>query len=240
MVMESFIQHQSLDGYHQIVNGIVEGIGWRELDEAHQAIMRRFLAHGGRDDALLNFVLGWKPTLIPEDIDRIHLHIGAWLHDIGKTFVTEGDEKLWDRIFTQEPVDDGWRKIHNHPTAGYDAIVRAATQKNIQVPTVALDLVRMHQERPDGSGYPDHLTGDAIPAYVKLFSVVDFVVGMGEDHEIRPYREAGCTLAQTYTVMRRLGEEGKLKGEYVEEVFGLLSTNDHMSNPQLEFLGTRD
>jgi len=38
--------------------------------------------------------------------------------------------------------------------------------------------------------------------------------------------------------MKRLADEGKLNREYVEEVFRLLSANDHMSNPQLEFLGT--
>ena len=47
-------------------------------------------------------------------------------------------------------------------------------------------IVRSHHERPDGSGYPDRLTGDQIPLAASIVSVVDAWDAMISD---RPYRD---------------------------------------------------
>ena len=224
-----------LNNHDEFVNDIVDAIPWWELDDEHRPLMTRYLDHGNRDEELVSFILQKNESLVAAGINHGHIKRGAKLHDVAKPFVTEGDATLWDR---SELSEEDRRKIRNHPLAGHDAIVYAGAKKGLEVPQVVLDIVCMHHERLDGSGYPNHLTSDMIPAYVQLFSVVDFVVSMGEDHDIRPYREAGYTLVQTHTIMKRLADEGKLNREYVEEVFRLLSANDHMSNPQLEFLGT--
>ena len=47
--------------------------------------------------------------------------------------------------------------------------------------------MRHHHERPDGSGYPDHLRGDAIPLLASVISVVDTYDAMTTE---RPYKAA--------------------------------------------------
>jgi hypothetical protein len=48
-------------------------------------------------------------------------------------------------------------------------------------------VVRHHHERVDGLGYPDGLTGDAIPIISKIIAVADAYNAMTSD---RPYRDA--------------------------------------------------
>ncbi len=50
-----------------------------------------------------------------------------------------------------------------------------------------MPIVRHHQERFDGSGYPDALRGDAIPIGARIIAVVDAYGAMTED---RVYRKA--------------------------------------------------
>jgi HD-GYP domain-containing protein (c-di-GMP phosphodiesterase class II) len=51
----------------------------------------------------------------------------------------------------------------------------------------AVDLIRHHHERFDGSGYPDGLRAEEIPLAARIFSVADSFDAMTSD---RPYREA--------------------------------------------------
>ena len=51
----------------------------------------------------------------------------------------------------------------------------------------AIDAVRSHHERWDGSGYPDGLRGLEIPILARIIAVVDSFDAMTVD---RPYREA--------------------------------------------------
>ena len=48
-------------------------------------------------------------------------------------------------------------------------------------------IIRAHQERHDGEGYPDRLRGEQIPLAARILSVVDSYVAMTDD---RMYRKA--------------------------------------------------
>ena len=48
-------------------------------------------------------------------------------------------------------------------------------------------VVRHHHERWDGTGYPDGLAGEEIPAAARVFAVADTLDAMTTD---RPYRAA--------------------------------------------------
>ena len=49
-----------------------------------------------------------------------------------------------------------------------------------------LRVVRAHHERWDGTGYPDRLAGQEIPAGARIFAVVDALDAMTDR---RPYRQ---------------------------------------------------
>lgn len=101
----------------------------------------------------------------------------AALHDLGKIDVP-------DEILRKPgPLTPGERAVmQTHAAAGHQRLL------DMQVSChVALDLVRHHHERWDGSGYPDRLAGEAIAIPARVFGVIDTFDAMTS---VRPYRAA--------------------------------------------------
>jgi putative two-component system response regulator len=94
----------------------------------------------------------------------------APLHDIGKVGIP-------DRILLKpgrfEPHEMEIMKTHT--TIGRDAILSAERELGIEVDflTFAKEIAYGHQEKWDGSGYPQGLAGDAIPISARLMAVAD-------------------------------------------------------------------
>lgn len=94
----------------------------------------------------------------------------APLHDIGKVGIP-------DRILLKpgrfEPAE--FEIMKTHTTLGRDAIEHAEKQLDMKVDflSVAKEIALSHQEKWDGSGYPQGLAGDAIPISARLMAVAD-------------------------------------------------------------------
>jgi putative two-component system response regulator len=94
----------------------------------------------------------------------------APLHDIGKVGIP-------DRILLKpgrlEP--DEFEIMKTHTTLGYDAMVHAerALGANVDFFSFAKCIALSHQEKWDGSGYPQGLSGDEIPIPARLMAVAD-------------------------------------------------------------------
>ncbi|HSC68790.1 MAG TPA: two-component system response regulator [Cellvibrio sp.] len=94
----------------------------------------------------------------------------APLHDIGKVGIP-------DRILLKpgrfEP--DEFEIMKTHTTLGRDAIARAEKDLGIEVVFLRLakEIALSHQEKWDGSGYPEGLSGDDIPISARLMAVAD-------------------------------------------------------------------
>ena len=111
------------------------------------------------------------------DLDAVrNVELGAVLHDIGKVRVPESI------LNKPGPLDDEeWEIMKTHPEVG-EHILRP-----IQSLHGILPIVRHHHERWDGGGYPDKLSGRAIPLGARIVAVCDAYRAMTED---RPYRKA--------------------------------------------------
>jgi putative two-component system response regulator len=94
----------------------------------------------------------------------------APLHDIGKVGIP-------DRILLKPGrFDPGEFEImKTHTTLGRDAIVHAENALGITVDflTFAKSIALSHQEKWNGSGYPEGLAGDDIPIAARLMAVAD-------------------------------------------------------------------
>ena len=98
------------------------------------------------------------------------LHKSAPLHDIGKVGIPDAILLKPGKLTPEE-----FEIMKTHTTLGRDAIV--AAEKLIDAPSTFLKLAReiahYHQEKWDGSGYPDRLAGEAIPVSARLMAVAD-------------------------------------------------------------------
>jgi putative two-component system response regulator len=92
------------------------------------------------------------------------------LHDIGKVGIP-------DRILLKPGRLDAaeFDIMKTHTTLGRDAIDRAMHRIGRSVPflEIAAEIALSHQEKWDGSGYPQGLAGDAIPVSARLMAVGD-------------------------------------------------------------------
>ncbi|CAA7624795.1 two-component system response regulator [Magnetospirillum sp. SS-4] len=94
----------------------------------------------------------------------------APLHDIGKVGIP-------DRILLKPGrfVPEEFEVMKTHTTLGRDAIEHAEHSLGARVEflTMAKEIAYSHQEKWDGSGYPQNLSGDAIPLSARLMAVAD-------------------------------------------------------------------
>jgi putative two-component system response regulator len=112
---------------------------------------------------------------LPED-DLVTLARGGYFHDIGKIALPDAI-LLKPTDLTPEEYD----RVKEHPVIG-DRLCG-----NLRVLHRVRPIVRHHHERLDGSGYPDGLSGDAVPLLAQIISIVDLYDAMTTT---RPYRHA--------------------------------------------------
>jgi diguanylate cyclase (GGDEF)-like protein/putative nucleotidyltransferase with HDIG domain len=109
------------------------------------------------------------------DAEIEEIRKGAALHDVGKVAVP-------DAILSKPgPLDDAERAfIHRHTLIGERIIASAPALGSVAT------LVRSTHERFDGAGYPDGLTGAAIPLGSRVIAVCDAFDAMVAERAYRP------------------------------------------------------
>lgn len=129
--------------------------------------------HHSVNVAILSILTAKSMHYSESDIKTIAL--GALLHDIGKANVTGGLVQKPGELSASEKDE-----MKKHPEYGYQLI------KNIPTLSYAVkQIVRLHHEKLDGSGYPLGLTGMEIPNYVRLITVCDMYDAMTADRIYR-------------------------------------------------------
>lgn len=112
------------------------------------------------NSALISSIFGTWLGLSKEDIS-IYILCG-FFHDIGKLKLP--DEILWNPGKLSESE---YEFMKTHTTLGYELI------KNQKLNIHIINTTLMHHERCDGSGYPNHLSFDAIDIFAKYTAIVD-------------------------------------------------------------------
>jgi putative nucleotidyltransferase with HDIG domain len=135
--------------------------------------------------SLLSVAIGHAMGLGQDDLDVLRL--GALLHDIGKIGVA-------DAILTKPTALTAleFDEIKRHPALGAQ-ILRPIAFLEAHVP-----IVELHHERPDGSGYPYGLRGDAIPIHARIVHVADAFDAMTTARAYRHARPAADALAELW------------------------------------------
>ncbi len=98
------------------------------------------------------------------------LYKSAPLHDIGKVGIP-------DHILLKpgKLTDEEFEIMKTHTTLGRQALERAerSMEGEVEFLRYAKEIAQSHQEKWDGSGYPEGLAGDAIPLSARLMAVAD-------------------------------------------------------------------
>jgi putative two-component system response regulator len=108
----------------------------------------------------------------------------APLHDIGKVGIPDSI------LLKPGPLTPGeWDIMRTHSKMGSDAIELAELDIDATVDffTLAKEIAHWHHEKWDGTGYPDRLAGDAIPASARLMAMADVFDALITP---RPYKRA--------------------------------------------------
>lgn len=108
---------------------------------------------------------------------RRNVEFGALLHDVGKVAIPN------ELINKPGPLDEReWTLVRTHTIEGQRIL-----QKIGGLMSSIGTVVRSSHERFDGGGYPDGLSGEAIPIESRIISCCDAFSAMTTD---RPYRDA--------------------------------------------------
>jgi HD-GYP domain-containing protein (c-di-GMP phosphodiesterase class II) len=127
--------------------------------------------------------------------------MAGMLHDIGKAMMPI---EVLNKPGTLSNAE--YAIIMTHPERGRDLLVAAG-----DVGEIAIDVCSHHHERPDGRGYPEGLSGEALSLHARMGAVCDVYDAITSN---RPYKD-GWDPAESIARMSDWG----LKGQFDPAVF---------------------
>jgi putative two-component system response regulator len=135
---------------------------------------------------------------------RLEMRRGALFHDLGKIVIPDS---VLLKPGTLTPAER--EIVEEHPTVGHELLSPMRTMRR------TLPVVQLHHERLDGSGYPQGLSGSAIPLPVRIVTVADIFDALTTD---RAYRGALST-ETAFEILR----DGVRRGWWDKDVVDILA-----------------
>jgi len=140
----------------------------RDLESRHPY----FVGHSGRVAEYAS-AIARQVGLQPDKMDV--LNRAALLHDLGRYVIPE------EVLSRSGPLSrSDWALVRQHPTVAERIVGQLRFLQR------EASIIRHHHEHVDGGGYPDGLTGEAIPLESRILAVADALDAMTS---LRSYRE---------------------------------------------------
>jgi putative two-component system response regulator len=144
------------------------------------------------------------------------LYYGGALHDIGKLGIPHEILNKPGPLNRKE-----WDIMRQHPEIGYKICLPLGESLGF-----ALDIIRYHHEKMDGSGYPYGLKGTEIPDVARIMAVADMFDALTTD---RPYRK-GMSREKAMEIINLETAEGKLDKLITRALVELLTTTEAIAS----------
>ena len=139
----------------------------------------------GHSERVTRFAVQLGKTMGLDSREQKILQMGSLLHDIGKIGVP-------DQILRKPGplTDEEWVIMKRHPEIGAEIV--SPVEKLGEV----APLIRAHQEKFDGTGYPDGLKGEGIPKGARIIAVADAYSAMIDERIYRKSRSHKDAIAE--------------------------------------------
>ncbi len=154
----------------------LEEMFFQTAESLADAIEKRDPYTGGHTHRVTAYSLATARYLSLKPLEIKWLRIASVLHDVGKIGIEDQILRKPEKLNPEE-----FNVIKGHAKMGAEIIEHIRQLREI-VPGV-----KYHHEQINGRGYPDGLTGEAIPMIAKIVAVSDTYDAMTTD---RPYRKA--------------------------------------------------
>jgi putative two-component system response regulator len=132
---------------------------------------------------------------------------GGLFHDFGKIAVRDAVLLKPAKLTAEE-----YSEIQRHPREGRDLL------RNMKTLSHAMAVVYHHHERMDGSGYPDGLSGEAIPITARVTTIADVFDALTT---ARVYRGA-LSRQEALRIMTEEARKGWWDGRILNEFLAVL------------------
>lgn len=149
-----------------------------------QVIVRLVTASGCRDEetgehirrmgeyaSILARALGWNANEVDE------MRLAASMHDVGKIGVADAILRKPGKLTSEE-----FEQMKEHTSIG----ARILEGSSIALLKLAHDIALYHHEKWNGSGYPQGLSGQAIPLCARIVAICDVYDALISDRVYRP------------------------------------------------------
>jgi putative two-component system response regulator len=184
-----------------------------ELDSAESVILSLGLTIEARDpytqghcQRLAKYATALGTRLGLDDDQLVALHRGGFLHDVGKVAIRDAVLLKPGRLTPSE-----YAEMKQHTVIGHNLCSELRSLDDVR------PIVRHHHERPDGTGYPDQLKGEAIPLLARVLSVVDVYDALTTE---RPYKST-MTQDEAFRALKEEAHKGWKFEPLVEEFISL-------------------
>lgn len=129
---------------------------------------------GGHCARMLAYAKGISGRLVLSEGEKERILYATLLHDIGKVGISDQILNKSSELNEQE-----WKELRNHPVCGAQILRKIKSLEPIA------DIVYYHHEKWNGTGYPDGISGTAIPLGARIISVADAYDAMTSDRSYR-------------------------------------------------------
>lgn len=166
------------------------GLAGRELlTSISEAVESRypFLRHHGDRVGRYARQIGVRMGLNGEDLEL--LAFAGQIHDLGKIVIPDA---IYLKPGALQPIELTHMQLHASRGAEIAGRMR-------DIPEQLAEAIRHHHERWDGGGYPDGLSGTAIPLWSRIIAVADAYDAMTEE---RPYRAGPRSHDEAISILR--------------------------------------
>lgn len=189
-----------------------------ELENAEAVLVALALGIEARDpytgdhcERLASYAVNLGRHLKLDDESLVALKRGGYLHDLGKVSIPDEILKKGTHLTPAE-----WEIMKQHPAIG-EAICRPLRSfRNV------LPIIRHHHEHWNGTGYPDHQTGNDIPLLARVLQIVDVYDAL---RTARPYKPALGHEEAEQTMLREAAA-GLWDPELTPEFFAMLKKQE--------------